>query len=174
MRITLLVAIYLMFNHLGQAANPIVRTRPGGIVQLSNCGGFVEITVTRQGLTLEFEDVESCDMLAIMSSKNSLIKEWSFRRGGNQAPFSPKYFLGRDSFTRGKKSPLILVVQGWQSRDVIFVTEEQFPCSGCLKPNQNNFTGWSYMPDTLSCGFYRSGRFQRWAGQDERWKCQRQ
>lgn len=146
---------------------------------LRDCGGRVELRESRDNLHLQFERVRHCHDLTIKNSRGRVLKQYSFKKGGNDAPYSPSYTLSNQMWRELDRGRLVLVVSGWGNRDEVSLRVNRWgdgdlgghdpgQCGGHEKAR---YTGFA-LTNSCKCAYYRNGRFIRHATPiEQRYKC---
>jgi len=144
---------------------------------LYDCGGRVELRESKDNLHLKFEDVRYCDTLTVQTDWGTTLETYSFKKGGERAPYSPSYTLSNDMWRALGTGNLVLKVRGgWWTQDRVILRANPWDKPGQPgNPGQcgghsKHFTGWG-LTNTCKCAYYVNGQFQRHANPREEYKC---
>jgi len=146
--------------------------------RLRDCGGEVELRSSGDNLHLKFIDVRRCENLIIKKdSYGRVIKQYSFAKGGERAPYTRNYTLSKDMWRElAQDGDLYILVTGRGRRDELTLrvpsatwsNPEKTKCGGHSK---TYYTGWA-LTNNCNCAYYRRGVFQRLARPYEERNCQ--
>ncbi len=146
---------------------------------LYDCGGSVELRESKDNLHLKFEDVTDCDTLIVQTDRGQTLETYSFKKGGQRAPFSPSYTLSNEMWRNLGRGDLILKVRGgWFVQDSVNLRVNPWGTPDHDKPNKcgghtaHNFTGFA-LTNTCKCAYYRNGNFERPATPRELSRCRK-